>query len=390
MKRKSISVFSLTILTVLFFAPLGKAQDKDRFQGQHEHQGPPVDVNEVMAQSAAGAAIPLWQEPFKAFNGTKGDYMVTIVGRHPKLPNPPPKGVTSVPVELVPVVIYFVNWNLSVSWLSDPTASVTEACADEQVKHKVPVDLTAASPLFNDASMKWSDKLDMGTTQFMDAQMRAEFWGWMPAIDSWHTKLRVHVHEPVTLYVPPGLWSLDPNICGGLGKINDQYLDTFLRLQTLQLPAGSIALFVTKNGIETDIRNNDFLGYHDAWTPLFGTTRVYGIGPFYISHEIWPDIKTLTHEIGEIMNDPLPSSDEWNNTPDWRKGPDEGCQNNFEVGDPRNPRQLGLHEIELGGFKYHPQELALFGWFYRMDNVALNGQYSTLGTFSTNAGDICN
>ena len=87
---------SLTITIVLTLAALtyaAGAQEDPRFLGHHEHQGPPVDIAKTMADSAAGLTLPFWQRTVNAFNDPNQPYTITIIGRDPKLPNPPPNGV---------------------------------------------------------------------------------------------------------------------------------------------------------------------------------------------------------------------------------------------------------------------------------------------------------
>ncbi len=62
--------------------------------------------------------------------------------------------------------------------------------------------------------------------------------------------------------------------------------------------------------------------------------------------------------MAEWQNDPSTV----NPTPAWGHiGQVTGCQSNLEVGDPLSGTST---TIKLGGFTYHPQELAFFSWFY--------------------------
>jgi hypothetical protein len=49
------------------------------------------------------------------------------------------------------------------------------------------------------------------------------------------------------------------------------------------------------------------------------------------------------------------------------------------VGDPLSGKTF---KDALGGFTYHPQELAFFSWFYHQTpSLGVNGWYSDQGTF---------
>ena len=56
---------------------------------------------------------------------------------------------------------------------------------------------------------------------------------------------------------------------------------------------------------------------------------------------------------------------------------------NLEVGDPLSGTTF---PVTVGGFIYHPQELAFFSWFYHQTpSLGVNGWYSDQGTFKTYA-----
>jgi len=63
------------------------------------------------------------------------------------------------------------------------------------------------------------------------------------------------------------------------------------------------------------------------------------------------------------------------------------CTSGLEVGDPL----AGTNFTDtVGGFTYHPQELAFFSWFYRQSpSLGVHGWYSDQGTFRTPSTD-CN
>ena len=76
-----------------------------------------------------------------------------------------------------------------------------------------------------------------------------------------------------------------------------------------------------------------------------------------------------------------------NSTPAWGHiGQVNGCQANFEVGDPLTGHNFTL---DYNGFTYHPQELAFFSWFYRTPSTGTGGKYSFEGAFTKTQG-LCN
>jgi hypothetical protein len=99
------------------------------------------------------------------------------------------------------------------------------------------------------------------------------------------------------------------------------------------------------------------LGFHDSNGP-----QTFGTGDFDTS-EIFvnptPDVNSISHEVGEWMNDPLSGT----------LAP--------PIFNPANK------------FTYHMQELAFFSWFYGAPSVGVNGWFSNNDTFTHDAGPVC-
>jgi hypothetical protein len=103
-----------------------------------------------------------------------------------------------------------------------------------------------------------------------------------------------------------------------------------------------------------------FLGYHGASN--FLPIQTYSPSDFDTAGLFGPtqrDAKTLSHEVGEWVDDPFGN----NPTPAWGNSvgqvPPGVCQSNLEVGDPlrgTNFSAIAGHN----GFTYHLQELAFF------------------------------
>jgi hypothetical protein len=126
------------------------------------------------------------------------------------------------------------------------------------------------------------------------------------------------------------------------------------------------------------------LGFHDSNGP-----QTFGTGDFDTS-EIFvnptPDVNSISHEVGEWMNDPFGN----NPTPAWGHiGQVPGCQNNPEVGDPLSGTLAPPMFNPANKFTYHMQELAFFSWFYGAPSVGVNGWFSNNDTFTHDAGPVC-
>ena len=416
MKSRMLLFLAATAFVLYIFSCAAFAQDDySAWQNRHEHQGPDVDVEQAMAESAAGLTVPLWSRGVLTFsvyqtNGRHGRYTcdgrrpcqfrkLILMGRAPQTPGPPPDNVTRIPTRIIPLKFQLLAEDGTVMFTFDPTENL-----DGCTPGTTPLNLARQSPLFVDTVIQppyWNIFYDhpLQATQFVDAQMRSEFFNWMLAENPWHNKFKPDdTIYRVTVMVPWGYWKPDdsgpgPGGCGVLGRVDGPTLDLTLRKEILEKLPGlvqSFVVFLTSNVIEYDSKKDDFLGYHDA----FGNPpQIYAVAPFDTTRRYQMlDVNVLTHELGEAMNNPLVST-QGNSTPPWWNGSE--CQGNFEVGDP-NDLLTRDHQVTnmTNGFTYHLQELAFAGWFYRIANLGIADPgraepYSTNGTFRTDAGTRC-
>jgi hypothetical protein len=142
--------------------------------------------------------------------------------------------------------------------------------------------------------------------------------------------------------------------------------------------AGNFPIFMLYNVVLADPISNlggcCFLGYHG--TSNFLPIQTYSPSDFDTAGLFGPtqrDAKTLSHEVGEWVDDPFGN----NPTPAWGNSvgqvPPGVCQSNLEVGDPlrgTNFSAIAGHN----GFTYHLQELAFFrGSLHRLRSESTGG-----------------
>ena len=229
-------------------------------------------------------------------------------------------------------------------------------------------------------------KLDFGTTQYIDALQRAEWYPSDASDGNWHTLFQLNSVVSVAISVPSSSWRLANEPCGLLGEVDEASLDSTVRglisyLTSLGIVSPNtlpVILLSNVASYTTDKAGNVSccaLGYHSAFgSPL----QVYALAMFDTTGGIKgsADIAALSHEMAETMNNPTVTN--W--TPPWGNvGQVTGCQSNFEVGDPLTGTQYP--PITLSGYTYHPQELAMMPWFYEINSGL--GWYSTNGTFKS-------
>jgi hypothetical protein len=340
---------------------------------------PGITAAQARASARAGTTVPEFTASVKV--GTKS-FTYRIVGKNPaiKVTN----ASTTVNAEIVPLIMKFGGhtWDPTKADSCDPGAS--------------PLARTQNSPIVKAKATSFGGT-SVGTVQVTNAFQRAEFWtdakpsGINP---SYGVKLAFKTLSPVTINVPAGWGPATAAIgCGNglLGAVNINKLDPFLQntvipsLASQGVGTKTFPIFLLHNFVEyiTTTSNCCVLGYHNTFNTAAGA-QTYGLAMYDNSRAFSGsfDISALSHEVGEWQNDP----NTVNPTPPWGHiGQVSGCQSNLEVGDPLSGTTF---KDALGGFTYHPQEMAFFSWFYHQKpSLGVNGWYSDQGKFRTFAAN---
>ena len=174
------------------------------------------------------------------------------------------------------------------------------------------------SPIFNNFPFV-EGTTNVGTTQYIDAFQRANFWQSVGSVTpNYHTLLSpVTTKTLQTIVVPPSAGVTVGPFCGTqkIGEVDINFVDAQLQalITKLKIPATSLPLFINYDVFET---NGGFciLGYHSATV----TNQTYAIATYndagLFSKPI-QDIHALSHELGEWMDDPFGN----NIVPTWGK-----------------------------------------------------------------------
>jgi hypothetical protein len=309
-----------------------------------------------------------------------GVYSGSIVGRSPLNRG---KTTTTIPTQIIPLVI-------TVSGVTyDPTqpdACVTGSPTD--------ISIITNSPIFtNNASTM--NGVNVGTTQYIDAFQRAEFWSLVQGTP-YHLILNQSMLAAQTLTFS-GANVARTCANGTPSSIGEVDINTFdAAIQNLitgplagMVNAGTFPIFLTKDVVETENGGCCVLGYHSG---IFVNNQLQIYSPFSIdtTGAFGPGfVSTLSHEMGEAINDPSGT----NPTPPWGMiGQVQGsCQSNFEVGDPLSPgwpSPTNPFVVTGGnGLTYNLQELAFYSWFYGSSalGTGAGGGFSNHGTFKGDA-----
>jgi hypothetical protein len=361
----------------------------------------PASLQSSALPPLAGSTIPTFNySVVSPVNGTT--YNGTIIGVNPATR---PAQATVVPTVLVPVRLVF-QYSSTSSFIFDPSVADPGCLGAGNNAFK----LTELSPIFNNAKFVLG-AVNVGTTQYVDAFERANFWGNVSAAGgaNYHTLLGVAPMPTQVVTItsantgtPKGSVYSFSGLCGTntanvnapglLGVMDINAWDPIAQslITKLGINANSFVLFlfynaVMSDGNPTNLNNCCILGYHSSvGSQTYGNTEFEGRNQTLFGGTA--DTSIMSHEIGEWMDDPLGN----NPTPAWGHiGQVGGCQGNLEVGDPLSGTLMPTVKMP-NGFSYHLQEMAFFDWFYRISpSIGVNGWYSDNGTFTTGAGAVC-
>jgi hypothetical protein len=350
-------IFSAVLLLGGAFAqqrPTG-AELTPRFLTQPPNH--PVDLVQAETASLTGSALPTWRGSFK-YNGV--NYAFTMLGNKIGAG----AGTTQIDVILVPLRLTFSDGSVL-----DATQNI---CGGSQS----PVTLSEQSPIFQNLS--WTPGgTNVGTTQYVDAFQRANFWSKikLTAYAQYHTVVTIAQVMPVqAIQVPAASGTTTSGPCARVGQVDYTYFDTQINslIKSLGIQPNTLPIFLAYNAFETS-NGCCILGYHS----VRGANQVYGAAA-YSDPGIFPDapgiqdIHALSHEIGDIFDNPYAG----NNTPRWQSqyAPQYGCNYYLEAGDPLVGSAI---EVNVGGVTYHPQELVFKSWFSKAaKSNAVNHWYS--------------
>jgi hypothetical protein len=363
---------------------------------------PTLQLNSVTTAVTPVNPLPFWNYSATASAALGGaTYSGSILGRSPFAHG---KTTTTLAVQIIPLIITIDNGGADIVTY-DPT--VPDPCVPGSLTD---VSVLMGSPIFQNTP--WTmNGVSMGTTQYLDAFQRAQFWSLVQGTN-YHLILSPTVLPAQTLTfgsmstLGPGTnyvaSSLVAGKCGNLGVVNINNLDA--AVQTVIngplagiVNVGTFPIFQTKNVVQATSGTSVFsnccvLGYHSDFG-VGSNIQIYS--PFVLDTTgIFPGGYTsvLSHELGEAINDPTVT----NPTPPWGNiGQNAGgfCQNNFEVGDPLSPgfgTPTSPFTVTGGnGLSYRLQELAFSSWFYGLTpSLGAGGLYSNHGTFAGAGGAI--
>jgi hypothetical protein len=358
-----------------------------------------------------GGLVPLWTFQVKGAPRDGLNHVGAMVGTNPFSG----KETSRIPTIIVPMIItthtVATSFDPTTGTLGTAPGNVTQnsSAPDNNcltAPNNVPSRLLSQSPIFQPTNFSFGG-VSLGHTQYIDAFMRANFYGALGGDpDHYHVLFEpVRIANPVVIDVPAneglaitnGLLLGPPAFCAPVQILDINWFDSYINgtllpeLASQGVNPGSLPVFFLYNTNLASPVNNLFtcciLGYHSfAGEPT--PSQLYSVAEIDVSQFFPPgyeNTSVMAHEMGELVNDPYGD----NEVPPWGHiGQQGACQENLEVGDPLTGTVMPQVTMP-NGYTYNVQELVFFSWFFGGQSIGVNGWYSSNGSFTTDAGPPC-
>ncbi len=359
MKRRlvhSSSLVALLVLGCICLANVALAQDVSvKPQGRYVVL-PPRLRNDVIAPAAT---LQTWNGSF-TYSGQ--NYSYNMVGTAPST-----NSSTTVPVYLIPVKIVITPRRGS---------KTTYDPAHVLANGRTVTNNTAVSPIFDSTTTYIQGGTNVGTTQYIDAFQRANFWGTVQTDTSYHLLLGGPTVTAEQTLSPPSRYGTTGTVFGfkaGLVDINwfDAQLPSIIN--SLGIAPNAFPIFLTYDVYLTQNGGCCIGGYHSSEGSV-NNPQAYAQAT-YVDHVgvFAQDVSALSHEVGEWADDPLVVNINGNNTP---------C-GILEVGDPEEGfANYGAFPYTVNGFTYDLQDLVTLPYFGAPTSTSVHGWLSFQGNSS--------
>jgi len=345
---------TITLLALVASAGVAFAQDvqtaRPMFLAVPPHSYGPV------RQADPAAQLPQWTFPFtSSFNNRQ--YKPVIVGTDPSQNN----STTTVTVGVIPLKMVYGPNNGNMTF--DPNTPYINNVSTVQMLEK--------SPIFQNYIDWVQGGTDLGSTQYIDAYQRGDFWSSVQSNSNYHIKVKFVLGPTQTINVANGQGLVETNPLGGGYKIGtydfgtlDNQLQQIIRKYS-QIQPNVLPFFITYNVYVTS-GGCCIGGYHSA-NGIQPGGQSYGYTTIMEQAQngqaiFSQDISAASHELGEWLMDPFTN----NPSP---------CPSNgiLEIGDPlEGEANYGTYPYKFQGFTFHPQDLVFITWFGAPPSTSVN------------------
>ena len=230
---------------------------------------------------------------------------------------------------------------------------------------------TVDSPIFDSTTTYTQGGVNVGTTQYIDAYQRANFWGTVKNDTNYHLLLSPSVLAEQTLS-PTATYGKTGSPFGfTAGEVDINWFDAQLPgiISKLGIQPNALPIFLTYDVYLT--QNGCCIGGYHSSEGSTSNPQAYAEAT-YVDHvgAFAQDVSALSHEVGEWADDPLTVNYNGNNTP---------C-GILEVGDPlENNSNYGAYTYSLHGFTYNLQDLVTLPYFGAPPSTSVNNWFTFHG-----------
>ena len=225
-------------------------------------------------------ALPTWNGSF-TYNGK--NYTYNMVGTAPSS-----NASTTVPVYIVPIKIVIKTRRSTYTF--DPSHVLTNG--------KTVIQNTVASPIFDSTTTYVQGGVNVGTTQYIDAFQRANFWGTVQSNSNYHLLLGGPTVLAEQTLSPPSFYATVGSPFGfTAGEVNINWFDSQVNslITKLGIQANAFPIFLTYDVYLTS-GGCCIGGYHSATgsQSYAHATYVDKVGAFS------QNVSALSHEVGRV------------------------------------------------------------------------------------------
>jgi hypothetical protein len=355
---RSIGLLLLTCFCISLFA---FAQDEDSPDSQVSSQ-PARPMYMVLPGKVRtdiplppAASLPTWNGSF-TYGGS--NYTYNMVGTAPSS-----NASTTITTYVIPIKIVITSRRTQTTF--DPSHVLSNG--------KTVTANTTSSPIFNSSTTYVQGGVNVGTTQYIDAYQRANFWGTVQNAPNYHLLLGGPTVLAEQTLSPPSNYGKTGSPFGfTAGLVDINWFDAQLPalMTKLGIAPNTFPIFLTYDVYLTQNGQCCIGGYHSSEGNI-GNLQSYAHAT-YVDHpgDFAQDVSALSHEVGEWADDPLTVNYNGNNTP---------C-GILEVGDPLegNSNYGGYHYV-LNGFTYNLQDLVTLPYFGAPANTSVNDWFTFQG-----------
>jgi len=344
-KRFAVSVIVVSfVLAYAGIAPAQATKYPEILDAKPMYKAGPNHME--LAPQTPATSLVQWNGSYTDL--TKKKVSFTMVGTDPATTN----SSTTIKTYIIPVKMVYPKSNGNATF--DPKKHILS-------NGKTVINNIIASPIFDPGLDFTQGGTDLGTTQYIDAFQRGNFWSTVATNSGYHVLLSnkptVLAEKTITVS-SSSLGSVYSNPFGsgiiGTYDINafDSAIQTWMA-SFKQINPGVLPIFITYDIYLTSGGGCCIGGYHNANGAQPGG-QTYSMSTYEDSvGSFAQDVSALSHEIGEWLDDPFVD----NNV---------HCNDNsiMEVGDPlEGNSNYGGFPYTLGGFTYNLQSLVFIGYF---------------------------